>query len=134
MKIQYKDDDPYANIYHMLKDYDKHVKEIQIRWQKIETCKIELLKLYSEQANITPPKNDLHNGEEWGLCINSSIIFPVPAKMSDCSVGMVRKLRDGVSKEHNDGTCNTCPYFIPRNSLEQREVDEIINHLKTKNE
>lgn len=53
--------------------------------------------------------------EEFGYCINGLPWQPAPAftlpYKSDCSVGMVRKLRNGLTEEEDDGTCGTCPYF-----------------------
>jgi len=39
----------------------------------------------------------------------------VSRRTLECSVGTVRKMRSGVV--HEDRTCGTCPYFIPREML-----------------
>ena len=63
---------------------------------------------------------------DMGFCINfihrdvkstkkSKIFSYVPIMRKndeDCSVGAVRKMRDGVTND--DRTCYTCPYFIPK--------------------
>ena len=51
--------------------------------------------------------------ESFGYCINGLPWEPAPARVlpdkPDCSVGIVRKIRRGVSND--DGTCATCPYY-----------------------
>lgn len=113
--------------------YRKMVTDIQYNWAKIRACKIEYLKLYSEQTNIKSPDNEYgyDTKEEWGLCINSNIIFPVPASLFECSVGSVRKLRNKVPVNIDTGTCKSCPFFIPRNRLESRTVKEIKSDIST---
>ena len=58
--------------------------------------------------------------DKFGWCINGLPWQEAPAitlpYRCDCSVGMVRKMRNGI--EDDDGTCNTCPYF----SKEKPEV------------
>ncbi len=76
---------------------------------KIHSCKEELIKLYCVQANI---KNK--DECEWGICIND--MSHIPEKLFDCSVGMVRKMRNNV--KNSDGTCKTCPYFMNREDID----------------
>ena len=50
----------------------------------------------------------------FGHCINS----PEPHKPAlptcpDCSVGMIRKMRNGT--ENDNGTCGSCPYYLKVN-------------------
>jgi len=45
--------------------------------------------------------------ERFGVCINED--KPMLPECPECSVGMVRKHRNGVEKD--DGACRTCPYF-----------------------
>lgn len=51
--------------------------------------------------------------KDFGYCINGLPDQPRPSLTlpykSDCSVGMVRKMRNGV--DNDDGTCATCPYY-----------------------
>ena len=48
---------------------------------------------------------------EFGYCLNSK--EPYRRMLShnvDCSVGMVRKMRNGI--DDDDGTCRTCPNYV----------------------
>ena len=60
--------------------------------------------------------------ELFGYCMNGLPGMPAPCPtlthMSDCSVGMVRKMRNGV--EHDDATCGTCPYYSKDKPKEAR--------------
>lgn len=129
MKINYinePSDDSFDD--HMeKKNYSQSSKDIQHRWAKIRACKLELLKIYSEITCIEPPKNDYgHDAkEEWGICINSHILFPVPANLSACATGIVRKMRNNVPNKYDDGACKSCPYFIPRDCVKSRTNEEI---------
>jgi hypothetical protein len=135
MKIKYSKELSDVDFIEHMKNmkYPASVKAIQAKWAKITACKLELINLLSEIANITPPKNVLGNDnkKEWGICLNSGILFPVPAKLRDCSVGMVRKMRNSLPEKYNDDTCFTCPYFIPENALESRTNEQITKHAST---
>jgi hypothetical protein len=48
---------------------------------------------------------------EFGYCINSKEPYEhALARCPDCSVGMIRKMRNGV--ENDDGMCGSCPYYF----------------------
>lgn len=138
MKINYEDDqhDNWFNQHMEENDYGEYVIEIQKRWSKIKALKLEYLKVYSEQANVTPPEYESGYDckEEWGLCINSGILFSVPAKLINCSVGEIRKMRNKVPIKYDTYTCKSCPYFIPRDSIQSRSNNQIIKTFKSKKE
>lgn len=46
---------------------------------------------------------------KFGRCKNED--EPRLPGQRDCSVGSIRKLRNGVPEEQDDGQCGTCPYF-----------------------
>lgn len=62
--------------------------------------------------------------EQFGYCRNGQPGMPAPAltlpTRSDCSVGKVRKMRNGVSAEEDNGKCSTCPYY----SKEKPDLNE----------
>ncbi len=121
VKIEYrytKDDKKFLNelkskdsekIFSILSRTNQSSYEIQKIWQKIHACKEELIKLYCKQTNIKN-KSDC----QWGICINDRSY--IPEKLFDCSVGMVRKMRNNI--ENSDGTCKTCPYFISEEDID----------------
>lgn len=135
MKISYENEpsDDKWNTYMYENDYSEHTKEIQLRWSKLRALKLEYLKLYSELANIIPPENEFGYDckEEWGLCLNSQILWSVPANLFNCSVGMVRKMRNKVPIKYDIGTCKSCPYFIPSNSIKSRSNNQIAKSFTT---
>lgn len=83
---------------------------VQKVWMKIHACQKELIRLYCEQSNIENKEDS-----KWGICINGMI--NIPEKLFDCSVGMVRKMRNNV--KNSDGTCKTCPYFMSEDDIDE---------------
>jgi hypothetical protein len=45
---------------------------------------------------------------EFGRCLNMPDSTLALARCPECSVGTIRKMRNGTN---DDGTCGTCPYF-----------------------
>ncbi len=120
MKIEYrytKEDKNFLNelkrktrdIFSACVRTNKSSYDIQKIWMKIYACKKEIIKLYYEQADI---KNK--DESKWGICIND--MTHIPEKLFECSVGMVRKMRNNV--KDSDGTCKTCPYFMSEEDID----------------
>ena len=48
--------------------------------------------------------------DKFGRCKNED--EPRLPYQMDCAVGTIRKLRNGIPEDEDDGTCGTCPYFL----------------------
>ena len=48
--------------------------------------------------------------DKFGRCKNED--EPRLPYQMDCAVGTIRKLRNGLPEDEDDGTCGTCPYFL----------------------
>jgi len=119
MKVEYrytKYDHEFLNNLRNGDSFQQICYIIQKVWSKIHACEKELIKLYCKQANLQKKEDS-----DWGICINN--MSYIPEKLFDCSVGMVRKMRNNV--KINDGTCKTCPYFI-----KEEDIKNLYRNLK----
>ena len=110
MEIEYKYKEEDQNFYKLKNGniYERVCYNIQVIWSKIHACHKELITLYCAQAKLNKKEDS-----NWGICIND--MSYLPEKLFDCSVGMVRKMRNSVKDP--DGTCKTCPYFIQEEKI-----------------
>ena len=111
MKVEYRyteHDKDFLNNLKSRNKYEQICYKIQQIWSRIHACKYELINLYCKQSNLKNKEDS-----NWGICIND--MSYLPEKLFDCSVGMVRKLRNNV--KNPDGTCKTCPYFIQEEEI-----------------
>ena len=77
--------------------------------------------------------------EKFGFCVNGFPGSPAPALVlpdcNDCSVGMIRKMRNGLLDSEDNGKCDTCPYYrhplkiIMKEQIEKADVFFNKNHL-----
>lgn len=87
--------------------YDREVAEAKVDWYNENEPDKEI-----ESERIEVP------ADEVGLCFND--LKPVPEWCNECSVGAVRKMRSGTRAGFkDDGTCKTCPKFIPYYKLSE---------------
>lgn len=60
---------------------------------------------------------------EMGLCFN--FLEMVPEWQNQCSAGIVRVMRSGTRDGiDDDGTCNSCPKFIPYEKLREMKNEQ----------
>ena len=111
MKVEYRYSERERKYINNMKNgysFSQFCAVIQKIWLKIHACHRELIDLYCKQAKLNKKEDS-----NWGICIND--MSYLPEKLFDCSVGMVRKMRNGVKDP--DGTCKTCPYFIQEEEI-----------------